>query len=243
MAEIVTLTAEPRPAAGTGNARALRRSAKVPGVVYGPGQETMAIAMPFVEITREIHKRGFFQHLFDLKVNGTTHRVLPRDVQFHPVTDSPMHVDFQFVSGAARIRVQIGVQFVNELGSPGLKRGGVLNIVRREIEVTCPADAIPEAIIVDLTGLDIGSSVHISHIALPEGVKPTITGRDFTVATVVAPTVQVVESPTEAAAATVEGAEGAEGAEAAPAAAGGRTPAAGKAPADGKAAEGGKKQS
>jgi large subunit ribosomal protein L25 len=230
MAEIVTLNAEPRERAGTGAARATRRSGKVPGVVYGPGQATVPIALPLDQIAREVRKRGYFQHLYDLEVNGATHRVLPRDVQFHPVSDQPVHVDFQYVTGASRIRVQIGVRFINDGASPGLKRGGVLNVVRREIEVTCPADAIPEAIVVDLAGLDIGSSVHISHIALPDGVRPTITGRDFTVATVVAPTVQVVETPTEALAAEGEAAEGAEG----------EAQAAGKATAARKAPEGGK---
>jgi large subunit ribosomal protein L25 len=216
MADVQTLTAEPRSGAGTGAARALRREGKVPGVIYGPGQRTVAAAFSFDEIAREAGKRGFFQRLYDVALDGRKHRVLPREVQLHPVTDRPTHVDFQFISAGAKVRVLVGVQFQNEGASPGLKRGGVLNIVRREIEVTCPATAIPEAITVDLTGLDIGASVHISHITLPEGVKPTITTRDFTVATIVAPTVTVEATPAVAAA---EGAEDAAAEGAAPAAA------------------------
>lgn len=214
MAEVITLAAEARPGIGTGAARAVRAAGKVPGVLYGGVEGVAHLSFARDDIVREVKRRGFLQHLYDIQVDGRTERALPRDVQFHPVTDTPVHVDFQRVTAHSRIRVLVGVRFVNEAASPGIKRGGVLNAVRREIEVTCPADAIPEAIVVDLAGLDIGASVHISHIPLPEGVRPTIAGRDFTVATIAPPTVQAVETPVrpaegeaateEAAAATAE---------------------------------------
>ncbi|MEX2650393.1 MAG: 50S ribosomal protein L25/general stress protein Ctc [Alphaproteobacteria bacterium] len=217
MAEVITLTAESRAGVGTGSARADRRAGKVPGVLYGGGEAPAHLTFARDAIVREVGRRGFMQHLFDISVDGGTVRALPRDVQYHPVTDTPLHVDFQRISGAARIRVLVGVSFLNEAASPGLKRGGVLNVVRREIEVTCPADAIPDTITVDLSGLEIGASVHISHITLPTGVRPTITDRDFTVATVAPPTVQAVEAPVAAAVTTEAGAEPTEGEAAAPA--------------------------
>jgi large subunit ribosomal protein L25 len=234
MADVTTIAAEAREGTGTGAARAARRAGKVPGVLYGGKDGVTHVAFAAEDIQREVKRRGFLQHLYDVKVDGKTVRALPRDVQFHPVTDQPIHVDFQRITAHSRIRVLVGVRFINEGASPGIKRGGVLNAVRREIEVTCPADAIPESIVVDLTGLDIGASVHISHIALPEGVRPTITDRDFTVATVAPPTVQAVEPAPGAAAAAAEGE--AEGAEAKPAAAGdAKKPAAeAKKPADSK---------
>lgn len=202
MTEVVTLAAEPREQTGTGAARANRNASRVPGVVYGGKDAVAHVTFASDDIAREVKRHGFMQHLFDIRLDGGTQRVLPREVQFHPVTDQPVHVDFQRIAAGSRIRVLVGVIFTNEGASPGLKRGGVLNVVRREIEVTCPADAIPESIVVDVTGLDIGASVHISHITLPAGVRPTITSRDFTVATIAPPTVQAVE--VEAAAATAE---------------------------------------
>ena len=142
-------------------------------------------------LERELGQRGFFARLYDLKINGDVTRVLPRDVQLDPVTDAPIHIDFiRYVAGAT-LAVSIEVRFEGQEECEGLKRGGVLNIVRHEVELLCPLEAIPEFLVADVAGRDIGDSIHISDIDLPEGVTPTITDRDFTVATIAAPTVIV----------------------------------------------------
>lgn len=187
MSEIIALAAEPRSRAGKGVARQTRRAGKVPAVIYGNKEEPILIALDYRAFNRHLHTKGFFTHVFDITVDGKTHRVLPRDVQFNPVTDVPLHVDFLRAPSGTSIVVQVPCEFVNAEKSPGLKRGGVLNIVRHEIEVECPTTGIPDNIVVDLAGYDIGDSVHISAIKLPEGVTATITDRDFTVATIVAP--------------------------------------------------------
>jgi large subunit ribosomal protein L25 len=231
MADILTLTAEIRAGAGKGAARSIRRAGRVPAVIYGDKQDPLMITLEPRELARELQKPGFFTHLYDVKVDGSAHRVLPRDVQLDPVKDRPLHVDFLRVTAGSTVRVNVPVHFINQGLSPGLKRGGVLNVVRHEVEMICRADAIPDHLTVDLGGLDIGSSIHISMIALPEGTRPAIRERDFTVATVAAPTIEAVPEPTAAeAAATAEGAlaEGAAPAEGAPA-----ESAAGAAPAEG----------
>ena len=210
MAEIVTLTAEPREKGGKGTARAARRGGRIPAVIYGNSEAPLMVTIDRKLIEQQVGKPGFFIHLLDLKLNGQTHRVLPRDAQFHPVTDSPMHVDFLRYSADRKISVDVPVHFVNEPASPGLKRGGVLNVVRHSVEVLCTADRIPEYFEVDLAGLEIGDTVHASRLALPEGVSFTITDRDFTVASVAAPTVMRAEEE------EAKPAEGAEGAAAAP---------------------------
>ncbi len=197
MAATSSIAAEARDRVGKGAARALRRAGRVPAVVYGDNKEPLAISLDRNELIHEIAKPGFFRRLYDIKVDGKTHRTLPRDVQKHPVTDMPLHVDFLRVSAKAKIAVAVAVVFENEDESPGLKRGGVLNIVRREIELVCPATAIPEAVHVDLTGLEIGDGVHISNITLPPDCEPTITDRDFTIATIAAPTIAVEEAEGE----------------------------------------------
>jgi len=226
--QVNEIKAEPRARSGTGGARAIRRQDKVPGVVYGDGREPENIALNGRELNIIIGRGKFLSTVFDLDVDGKKARVIPRDVQLDPVKDWPIHVDFQRVSAGARIRVNVPVRFANESLSPGLKRGGVLNVVRHEIEVTCPADAIPDYFEFNLEGLEIGRSVHISAIKLPEGVKPTILNRDFTVATIAGHKIE--EEPTPSAeVAAVEGEVPAEGEEgAAPAEAG----------AEGKAAPG-----
>jgi len=164
-------------------------------------------------LRRGLSRTGFFTTLTDIDLDGTAHRVLARDVQFHPVTDQPLHIDFLRVSASTRITVAIPVVFQNEEECPGLRRGGVLNIVRHDIEVDCRADVIPQSLIADLAELEIGDSIHISHIALPDGVVPTIDDRDFTVATIAAPTVvrdEALEAEAEAEA-EAEGVEGEEG--------------------------------
>jgi large subunit ribosomal protein L25 len=201
MIEATKIAAQPRERAGKGAARAARRSGRVPGVVYGHKQAPALIDVDPKELERELNRPGFFTRVFDLQLGATTERCLARDVQFHPVSDRPEHVDFMRVDETTRIRIGIPVKFINQDKSPGLKRGGVLNVVRHTIEVYCRVDDIPQLIAVDLDGLDIGDSVHISAIKLPEGVKPTITSRDFTIAAVAAPSVlkTVEEEAAEAA--------------------------------------------
>ena len=238
MVEAVKIAAQPRERAGKGAARATRRAGRVPAVIYGEKQPPQLIDLDPKELGIQIQKAGqsFFTRIFDVQVGSKAVRVLPRDVQLHPVTDKPEHVDFMRVGEHTRIRVSIPVEFANKDKSPGLKRGGVLNVVRHTIEVYCTVDNIPQIITVDLDGLDIGDSVHISKVKLPEGVRPTITTRDFTVAAVAAPS--VLKSPEEEAAEAA-----AKAAAAAPAAgeAGAAAPAAGAAaPAAGAAAAGAK---
>ena len=208
MPDVHTLSAELRDRAGKGAARQTRRDGRVPGVIYGDKQPATLISVEPKDLMKELRKRAFQATVFNIELAGTKHRVLPRDVQFDPVSDKPIHVDFMRVGEHTRVRVAVPVSFQNEAKSPGLKRGGVLNIVRHEIELYCNVDSIPGIIEIDLDGLDIGDSVHISMIKLPEGVRPTITDRDFTIASIAVPTVQAVEE-TAAPAAAAEGEEGA----------------------------------
>jgi len=189
MAEISTIAAQRRERAGKGPARAARRAGRVPGIIYGAKKDPAMVTLDPRELDRELNTGGFMATIYDVQIEQDKERVLPRDVQFDPVTDRPIHVDFLRVSATTSVTVQVPVNFLNEEESPGLKRGGLLNVVRHEIEMICRADAIPSAIEIDLTGLDIGDSIHISMISLPDGVAPTITDRDFTVATIAAPTV------------------------------------------------------
>lgn len=188
MAQSEILAAEIRERAGKGAARATRREGRVPGVVYGDNKDPLLISVHPVELMKLAHKPGFFSHVFEVEANGSKHKVLARDLQFHPVTDQPLHVDFMRISRGATVTVEVEVVFENEDKCPGLKKGGVLNIVRHAVEMTCPTDAIPETLVADLTGLDFGDSIHISAIAVPEGCSTTITDRDFTIATVASPT-------------------------------------------------------
>jgi large subunit ribosomal protein L25 len=187
MAELTSLAAEAREGVGKGASRSLRRAGRVPGVIYGEKTPQQMVSLETRELRRALQSARFFSTLCNLQVNGEAVRVLPREVQLHPVTDEPLHVDFVRVGRGATITVTIPVVFAHEDVSRGLKRGGVLNIVRRELELLCPADAIPGEIVVDLKDADIGDSVHISQVALPEGVRPAITDRDFTIATISAP--------------------------------------------------------
>ena len=184
MAQTSVLKAELRDRAGKGAARSVRREDKVPAVIYGDKKPPIPISLPQRETTHRLHAGGFLTHLVEIEVNGETIRAIPKDYQLDPVKDSLIHVDFLRVGEGARLTIAVPVHFKNHPGSPGLKRGGVLNIVRHSIDMVVPADAIPEFVEVDLTGLEIGDSVHISAIALPEGAVPTIRGRDFTVATI-----------------------------------------------------------
>jgi large subunit ribosomal protein L25 len=196
------LAATARERAGKGAARATRRDGRVPGVIYGDKAAPTLISLDPRDVMREASKAGFFTRLYDIEVGGKTHRVLPRDVQFHPVNDKPEHIDFQRVGASTRVRVEVPIKLENLDKSPGVKRGGVVNLVRHEIEVWSNPATIPSRIVIDMAGLDIGDSVHINAIALPEGVKPTI-ARNFTVVALRAPSVTKAEEekPAEAAAA------------------------------------------
>jgi large subunit ribosomal protein L25 len=187
------LKAEVRDRVGKGSARQLRRSGRVPAVIYGEKQPPKAIALSYKDVYKKIQEGGFLTTLATIDVDGEKYQVLPKEYQVDPVRDFLMHVDFLRVGKDTVVTVNVPVHFVNEDDAPGITRGGVLNVVRHEIEFTCPATAIPEYIEVDLTGLDIGDSVHISAVKLPEGVSPTITDRDFTIATVAAPAVLKTE--------------------------------------------------
>ena len=216
MAEAIELKAWARGRSGKGGARATRREGRIPGILYGDKREPESIAVDYRAISQQLHTGHFQSTIFTLDVDGTKTRVIPRGVQLDPIRDFPIHVDFMRVGKDALVNVDVPVRFLNEAASPGLKRGGVLNIVRHEIAVRCPADAIPDHFEVDLTGLEIGNSVHISAIALPKGVRPTISERDFTVATIVG---RSAEEPAAGAAAAAEAAAvaGVEGAAAVPA--------------------------
>ena len=187
MSDDTTISAEQRERVGKGSARAVRRAGRVPAVIYGDKKEPVGITLESREITKIVHQPGIFGRLLNIKVSGSKHTVLTRDIQFHPVTDNVLHMDFLRVSGSAKVAVAIAVEFINEDECPGIKVGGVLNVVRYEVELLCPATTIPEKITVDLEGLKIGDSVHISTIDLPDGVTPTITDRDFTIATIASP--------------------------------------------------------
>jgi large subunit ribosomal protein L25 len=186
MPEITTLSAERRAEAGKGAARATRRAGRVPGIIYGGDQEPLPISLEPRELSRVLAKRGFLATIVDVNVDGSVHRSLPRDVQYHPATDAPLHVDFMRVAAKSQVKVVIPVVFVNQERSPGLRRGGILNIVRHGIGVICHVDNIPERLVVDLDGLNIGDSVHISAVNFPAGSRPVITDRDFTIASIAA---------------------------------------------------------
>lgn len=193
MSEPQTIDARPRQPRGKGGARALRREGRMPAIVYGGGGEPLCVSLERAALERELERGGFFARLYDLAVDGDPVRVLPREMQVDPVTDRPIHVDFvRFVAGA-RLAVSVAVRFRGQDESEGLKRGGVLNVVRHDVELLCPLDAIPAHIVADVSGRGIGDSIHISDIDLPEGVVPTITDRDFTIATIAAPTVVAEE--------------------------------------------------
>ena len=187
MSDNTTISAEQRERVGKGSARAARRAGLVPAVIYGDKKDPVGITMESREVTKIVHQPGIFGRLLDIDVAGTKSTVLTRDIQFHPVSDKIMHMDFLRVSQSATVAVAVAVEFINEDKCPGIKVGGVLNVVRYEVELNCPATAIPEKITIDLEGVKIGDSIHISAIPLPDGVTPTITDRDFTVATLASP--------------------------------------------------------
>lgn len=187
MSDTLTLPAETRDRAGKGASRALRREGRVPAVVYGNNEEPAAIHVEEKELVRQLGTGHFFNSIVEITVGGKTVRTLPKDVAFHPVNDRPLHADFLRISKDHKVHVNVPVHFINEAASPGLKRGGVLNIVRHELDLICDPEDIPDEVAIDVTGLEVGASIHISHVTLPEGAKSAITDRDFTIATIVAP--------------------------------------------------------
>ena len=213
MAETITIAAEARQRAGTGAARATRHDGRVPGIIYGKEMEPVMISIDPLDLRQQLAKTGFFSRVFEVAVNGETHRVLARDVQRDPVTDRAIHVDFLRFGSDTKLNVEVEMVFENEEECPGIKRGGVLNVVRRTVELICPADSIPPFLTADLTDLDIGDGVHISAITLPEGTTPVVTDRDFTIATIAAPTLMPVDEEEEEEGEEIEGEEGVEGEE------------------------------
>jgi len=216
MSDTYELKAEARDNVGKGAARATRRSGRVPAVIYGDKKAPMPISLPYKEIDMKIRAGGFLTTVATIDVKGDKIRVIPKEFQLDPVRDFPVHVDFLRIAKGAKLTLEIPVHFINEEASPGLERGGVINIVRHTVELEVPNDAIPDALIADLTGLDIGDGIHISNIDLPEGAVSTITDRDFTIATIAAPAVLAAEDEEEAEEAEGEGegeGEGAEGEE------------------------------
>jgi large subunit ribosomal protein L25 len=235
MRQIMEFSAEPRAKLGKGATYQVRKAGKVPGIVYGGKDAPEPVAVDERTFAKLHNTGAALQTLLILEVGGKKTRVIPRMIQIDPVTDRPVHVDFMRLTAGARISLNIPVHFKGQETSPGLKKGGVLNVVRHEVELHCPVDNIPEFIEGDLSAADIGDSLHISAFALPEGVTPVIKDRDFTVATVAPPTTYTEETPQPGAVAAAEGAP-AEGA-AAPGAAAAKAPAGAKAPAAAKAPE------
>ncbi|MGE0052727.1 MAG: 50S ribosomal protein L25/general stress protein Ctc [Hyphomicrobium sp.] len=184
MSGLIPLKAQARPRAGKGAARQTRREGSVPAVIYGDNKTPETIALDYNDLWKQFLKGHFTSTAFEIDVEGTKHIVLARDIQLDPVRDTPLHVDFQRVGKDGIIRVSIPVRFINDAASPGLKRGGVLNIVRHDFEVFCPYNKIPEYFEIDLTGLEIGRSIHVSSVNMPEGISPVIKDRDFTIATI-----------------------------------------------------------
>ncbi|HAU22572.1 MAG TPA: 50S ribosomal protein L25 [Erythrobacter sp.] len=187
MSDALTLPAEARDRVGKGASRALRRDGRVPAVVYGGKEEATPIHVEEKELVRQLMTGHFMNSIVMIDVDGKSMRTLPKDVAFHPVTDRPPHVDFLRLAKDAKVEVSVPVVFANEEESPGLKKGGVLNVVRHELDLVCDADKIPSEIEIDVTGKEVGDSIHVSEVALPEGSESAITDRDFTIATLVAP--------------------------------------------------------
>jgi len=208
MSDIISITAEKRERAGKGVARALRREGLVPAVIYGDNKDPEGVSLSRKDFTKLYNTGRLMSTLLDIEIDGKKSRVITRDLQLHPVRDDIMHADFLRLGKGSKIAVEVQVVFLNEETSPGLKAGGVLNVVRYTVELNCPADSIPESIELDLGELEVGDSMHISNVTLPDGVEPVISDRDFTIATIAAPSVSV--EPEEEID-DVEGEEGEEG--------------------------------
>jgi large subunit ribosomal protein L25 len=216
MSEQLTLPAEARDRAGKGASRSLRREGRVPAVIYGEKKEPLSIHVEEKLLSKILSTGHFMNSVIMIDFEGKPHRTLPKAVDFHPVTSRPIHVDFLRIGEHTKVTVAVPVRFDNEEASPGLKRGGVLNVVQHEIELVCDAANIPNEIHIPLDGLEIGDSIHISQVRLPEGVNPSNQDEDFTVATIVAPSAMKAEeeeAAPEGEVPTVEGEEAAEGGE------------------------------
>ena len=187
MSDQLTLSAETRNGAGKGASRELRRQNRVPAVIYGNNQEPELIHVEEKALIKLLMTGHFSNSVVEIELGGKKQITIPKDVAFHPVSDRPTHVDFLRIVKGAKVDIEVPVVFINEDASPGLKRGGVLNIVRHELELICENDKIPDDIQIDVAGFDIGDSIHISHVKLPKGSESKITDRDFTIATIVAP--------------------------------------------------------
>ena len=187
MSDTLSLPAEARERAGKGASRALRRSGRVPAVVYGGNEEPLAVHVEEKELRRQLGTGHFFNSVVEIEVAGKKVRTLPKDVAFHPVSDRPLHADFLRLTGNAKVHVNVPVVFVNEDKSPGLKRGGVLNIVHHDLDLVVDANNIPDDVTIDVTGLEVGDSIHINNITLPKGAANGSHESDLTIATIVAP--------------------------------------------------------
>jgi large subunit ribosomal protein L25 len=206
MPEIISLSAEPRVSIGKGAARATRRAGRVPGIIYGADKEPTSVSFDPRELSRAINRAGFFATVVDVSVDGAVHRTLARDVQYHPVTDTALHVDFMRVGAGAQVHVSVPVGFVNHESAPGLRRGGILNVIRHAVDIVCTVDSIPDRLIVDLTGLEIGESIHIETVTMPEGVRHALGSRDSTIASIAASSAVREEALAAATTAPEEGA-------------------------------------
>lgn len=187
MSDLLTLSAESRDRAGKGASRALRNSGRVPAVIYGNNEAPTGVHLEEKLLMKALMTGHFFNSVVMIELGGQNIRTLPKDVQFHPVTDRPLHADFLRIGEHSEVTVEVPVHFSDEALSPGMKRGAVLNIVRHELELVCDAALIPDEVVISLKGLDVGDSIHISHVNLPVGAKSAISDRDFTIATLVAP--------------------------------------------------------
>ena len=208
MSEQLTLPAEARDRVGKGASRALRREGRVPAVIYGEKKEPYSIHVEEKLLSKMLSTGHFMNSVVMVDIAGKSTRTLPKAVDFHPVTSRPRHVDFLRIAEHTKVHVAVPVRFDNEEASPGLKRGGVLNVVQHELELVCDAATIPEEIHISLSGLEIGDSLHISQVKLPDGATPVITDRDFTVATIVAPSAMKAEEEVSAPADAVPTLEG-----------------------------------
>ena len=208
MSNSIALKVESRERAGKGSSRAARRAGRIPAVIYGNKKDPEMITVAFNEIIRLLNRGGFMTNVYEVELNGKTQKVLPRDLQLDPVLDFPMHIDFLRLGKGTTVSMEVPVHFSGEEESPGIKQGGVMNVVRHAVELNCPADNIPSAIEISIAAMDVGDSLHISEVTLPEGCVATITDRDFTIVTMAAPTVSKASDDAPAEAETAE--EGAE---------------------------------
>ena len=209
MAKENKLSIEIRDSTGKSAVKKIIAAGKIPSVLYGLKEKPLTISINRMTVQKELKAGGFLTKIFSLDMDGKVSLAIPRDVQFHPISDLPVHVDFLRLGADSKVLVDIPTIFINHELSPGLKKGGVLNIVRRTVQINCPANDIPEEIVFDLEGLEIGDAIHISATKLPEGAEPTITDRDFTIGTVAAPT--VVKEPEAAAEGEAADGEAADG--------------------------------